>query len=163
MWKWNSVFGVRITFCAHAHTQNTSCPAVVHATHIFRLFFCYLCTFWSYNEQNSMFKKQSLWCQKIENLLPTCLMCRHTTYRMHDRPDRADCERHLCIFFLVDVRDKWSSFDMNIPTWTVQSGEPKMWKMTNTRHWECHQFLDDIHYASAEAEWTQHAKHTQKY
>lgn len=67
-----------------------------------------------------MFKKQSLWCQKIENLLPTCLMCRHTTYRMHDRPDRTDCECHMCIFF-VDVRDKWSSFDMNIPTWNAQS------------------------------------------
>lgn len=24
-------------------------------------------------------------------------------------------------FFLVDVRDKWSSFDMNIPTWNAQS------------------------------------------
>lgn len=123
MWKWNSVFGVRITFCAHAHTQNTSCPAVVHATHIFRLFFCYLCTFWSYNEQNSMFKKQSLWCQKIENLLPTCLMCRHTTYRMHDRPDRADCERHLCIFFWLmfetsGVHSTWTfPHEMHSPKW----------------------------------------------
>lgn len=122
MWKWNIFFGVRITFCAHAHTQNTSCPAVVHATHIFRLFFVICAHFGAIMNKIRCLKsnlcdvrKLKIYCRHV-----WCVVTQHIACMIALTAPTASV---ICAFFLLmfetsGVHSTWTfPHEMHSPKW----------------------------------------------